>query len=62
MGLAIKAGSLSISSSGNVGGGVIVSNTAPEANATILWIDTGNGGIAKYYNGTAWTPIVSVWG
>lgn len=35
--------------------------TAP-ANTKLLWIDTGNGGILKYHNGTAWTPVASVWG
>ena len=43
------------------GGGVVVGTTAP-TNTKVLWIDTGNGGIAKYYKGTAWVPVASVWG
>lgn len=43
-------------------GGTIVSNTAPTGNASTLWIDTGNGGIAKYWNGSAWVAVKSVWG
>lgn len=44
------------------GGGVIVSDTAPEGDSTILWVDIANGGIAKYWDGTGWVPIKSVWG
>lgn len=47
-------------SSGSAGGHV-VSSTAP-SNTNLLWVDTGNGGILKYYNGSAWTPIASTWG
>lgn len=43
------------------GGGHVVSSTAP-SNTNLLWVDTGNGGILKYYNGSAWTPIASTWG
>lgn len=43
------------------GGGVVVGTTAP-VNTKVLWIDTGNGGIAKYYNGEEWVPVASVWG
>ena len=46
---------------GGGSGGVVISASAP-ANTKAFWIDTGNGGIAKYYNGTAWVPIASVWG
>ena len=42
-------------------GGHVVSSTAP-SNTNLLWVDTGNGGILKYYNGSAWTPIASTWG
>lgn len=37
------------------------STTAP-SNTKLLWIDTGNGGIMKYYNGSAWVAIASTWG
>lgn len=42
-------------------GGVYINNTQPDK-TDILWIDTGNGGIAKYYNGTSWIPVKAVWG
>ena len=45
-----------------VGGGVIVSATAPDVNNTsILWVDLGNSAIAKYSDGNQWLPIGSVW-
>jgi hypothetical protein len=40
---------------------VMRQGTAP-ANTTALWIDTANSDIPKYYNGSAWVPLVSVWG
>ncbi len=46
---------------GSDGGGTHVGNTAP-TNPKMLWIDTGNNNVAKYYNGTAWVPIPSTWG
>lgn len=42
-------------------GGIVIGATAP-SNTKVLWIDTGNGGIAKYYNGSAWVTVASVWG
>lgn len=42
-------------------GGSYVGATAP-ANTEILWVDTSNGGVLKYYNGTAWVATRSVWG
>lgn len=42
-------------------GGSYKGTSAP-SDTNILWIDTGNGGIVKYYNGSAWTPIASTWG
>lgn len=44
-------------------GGVVVSTSAP-SKTNVLWIDTGNGGIAKYYDTSskAWTTVKSVWG
>lgn len=41
--------------------GFNVSATAPTATNS-LWIDTGNGGILKYYNGSQWVPVVAVFG
>lgn len=52
------SGNIVISSSG---GGVVVSSTAPTGNASVLWVNSSTG-VANYYNGTAWTPIKSVWG
>lgn len=42
-------------------GKVTVGTTAP-TNKTGLWIDTGNGGVAKYNNGTDWIVVASTWG
>ena len=33
--------------------------TAP-TNTNLLWIDTTNGSILKYYNGSAWTAVNAV--
>ena len=56
-------GSGNITISGGGGGGVIVSSSAPAGDSSMLWVDTGNGGLAKYWNGSAWTPILAkaVW-
>lgn len=48
-------------SSASGGGGFIAANTAPE-NTAVLWIDTANGNIMKFYNGNAWVSVGSVWG
>jgi hypothetical protein len=37
------------------GGGFVASATAPDTK--LLWIDTANGGIIKYHNGTAWVAV-----
>lgn len=42
-------------------GGSYVGSTAP-TNTEILWIDTGNGGVMKYHNGTSWVATKAVWG
>lgn len=44
-------------------GTYIVSNTTPEK-TNVLWIDTGNGGIMKYYDSEneVWKPVYTVWG
>lgn len=44
------------------GGGVIVSSSAPSGDPSMLWIDTGNGGIAKYWDGASWVTVKSTWG
>lgn len=51
----------------DVGGGVIVSAETPgEEYRNCLWIDTGNNGVAKYYNfdetNPEWVIVPSVWG
>ena len=42
-------------------GGVYIGDVAPE-NTNILWVDTSNGGILKYYDGTSWIATKAVWG
>lgn len=42
-------------------GGSYIGSTAP-SNVEILWIDTTNGGVMKYYDGSAWVAVKSVWG
>jgi hypothetical protein len=37
-----------------------VGATAPE-NTSILWIDTGNESIIKYYDGEKWVPTHAAW-
>lgn len=53
-------------SSGGVGGGgkpVVVQTTTP-TETNVIWIDTANGSIAKYYDTSSktWKPIKAVWG
>lgn len=38
-----------------------VGSTAP-SNTKLLWVDTGNGGVLKYYNGSSWIATKAVWG
>lgn len=42
-------------------GGTYINSTAP-SDTTLFWIDTANGGILKYHNGTSWIPVKAVWG
>lgn len=42
-------------------GGFVASTTAP-SNTKLLWIDTSNGGVLKYHNGTSWVSTKAVWG
>lgn len=41
---------------------IIVSRTAPTGDSNRLWIDTYNGGVAKYWNGSSWVHVKAVWG
>lgn len=43
------------------GDGFVVASSAP-SNTSKLWVDSGNGGIMKYYNGSAWKACPAVWG
>jgi len=40
--------------------GYLVGSTAP-TNTKMFWIDSGNGNILKYYSGSAWVVVPSVW-
>lgn len=42
-------------------GGFYAGNSAP-SKTNLLWIDTGNNNLLKYYNGSAWIPISAAWG
>lgn len=41
------------------GGGFVAQATAPE-DTSLLWIDTSNNNIIKFYNGTEWKPTGAV--
>lgn len=45
-------------------GSIIVSSDPPDGNESTLWIDTENGGVAKYWDGSTWIPTkkIAVWG
>ena len=52
--------------SGSGGGGGLssayyVGATAP-SDTGILWIDSGNSNVLKFYNGSAWVAVGAVWG
>lgn len=42
-------------------GGYVRQGTAP-ADTSLLWVDSANGNVMKYYNGTAWAPVPATWG
>lgn len=42
-------------------GGFVAGTEAP-ANTRMLWIDTANNNLMKYYNGTQWVSISAAWG
>jgi hypothetical protein len=42
-------------------GGSVYQSTAPD-NKSLIWLDSTQGGAAKFYNGTAWVNVPAVWG
>ena len=42
-------------------GGFVAGTEAP-TNIRMLWIDTANNNLMKYYNGTQWVSISAAWG
>lgn len=58
-GVQVEAASVSDNLGGN-GGGTHIGSTAP-TNKNKTWIDTGNSGVHKYWNGTTWIPVRSTW-
>ena len=49
------------SGSGGLSSAYYVGSTAP-SDTGILWIDSGNSNILKFYNGSAWVAVGAVWG
>ena len=47
--------------SDNLGKGGHHKGASAPTNKKMLWIDTNNDGVMKYWNGSAWTPIRSTW-
>lgn len=45
----------------NIRSGVVI-GANPPVDTQSLWVDTGKGGIAKFYNGNAWVPTKATWG
>jgi hypothetical protein len=45
------------------GGGFVISSTTP-VSTNVLWIDTANDNILKYYDATTltWIPVTGAWG
>lgn len=52
--------------SGSGGGGGLSSaysvGATPPSDTGILWIDSANSNILKFYNGSAWVAVGAVWG
>lgn len=42
-------------------GNYVKSSSAP-SDTNVLWVDTANGGVVKYHNGTSWVATKAVWG
>ena len=40
---------------------IYIGNVEP-TDTNVLWLDTGNGGILKYYKESGWENIIMVWG
>lgn len=53
---------LGIASSEDVGSSSIIKSASAPTDTNALWIDTGNGNVAKFHNGSNWVPIPAVWG
>lgn len=51
----------SSSGGGGLSSAYSVGTTAP-SDTGILWIDSGNSNILKFYNGSAWVAVGAVWG
>lgn len=51
-----------LSSFSSGGSGIIISDTTPPGDASKFWVDTSIGGVLKYWDGSAWVSIKSIWG
>ena len=56
-----KPGTGGTGSGGGLSSAYSVGATAP-SDTGILWIDSGNSNILKFYNGSAWVAVGAVWG
>lgn len=56
-----KPGTGGSGSGGGLSSAYSVGATAP-SDTGILWIDSGNSNILKFYNGSAWVAVGAVWG
>ena len=42
--------------------GGLIAQAAPPDNTKFGWIDTANGNVLKYYDGSKWATVSAVWG
>jgi len=42
-------------------GGYVRQSSAP-TDTSLLWVDSSDGNIMKFYNGSSWTPVPATWG
>ena len=56
-----KPGTGGSGSGGGLSSAYYVGATAP-SDTGILWIDSGNSNVLKFYNGSAWVAVGAVWG